>query len=78
MFGSYYDTDGDGVLSGFERVRYEEDNWAYPGSQVPDSAVEAYERGLRAQDRGAGEREYSYEDYCRDEYGDLDAGLDDW
>ena len=44
---SYYDTNHDGHLDGFERVRYEEDNFAYPGSQVPDLITEEYEKSLR-------------------------------
>ena len=35
LFQSFYDRNGDGKLTDFERVHYEEDNWAYPGSLVP-------------------------------------------
>lgn len=39
FFQSFYDRNGDGKLTGFERVRYEEDNWAYPGSLVPHTTT---------------------------------------
>lgn len=50
LFESFYGTNGDGRLTGFERVRHEEANTAYPGSQVPDRINDAYERSLYGSD----------------------------
>ncbi len=43
---SFYDTNHDGFLSGFEKSRYEMDNIGYPTHAVPDYASELYERDL--------------------------------
>ena len=45
-FKSFYDTNHDGFLSGFEKSRYEMDNIGYPTYATPDYASELYERDL--------------------------------
>jgi hypothetical protein len=49
-FKSFYDTNHDGVLSGFEKSRYEIDNIGYPTHATPDYASELYERELLKND----------------------------
>lgn len=47
---SFYDTNHDGILSGFEQARYENDNIGYPTYSTPDYASELYERKLLKRD----------------------------
>lgn len=75
LFDSFYDTNGDGRLSGFERVRYDEANMAYPGSQVPDLINDRYEAHLVSESRKGNDRSSSFYDWDDEDPDDDD---DDW
>ena len=79
FFQSFYDRNGDGKLTGFERVRYEEDNWAYPGSLVPHTTTTDPElKKDLGYDEDDDDKSYSsIGSYYDDDFDDADFDEDD-
>ena len=78
-FKSFYDTNHDGFLSGFEKSRYEMDNIGYPTYAVPDYASELYERDLLKNDGfDTSDTDFMYGTSASlNDYGDNDEDVDD-
>lgn len=78
FFQSFYDRNGDGRLTGFERVRYEEDNWAYPGSLVPHTTTTDLElKEDLGYDEDDDDKSYSSIGSYYDDFDDTDFDEDD-